>query len=134
MPHKDQENKRAYHAAYRATHHEEAAAYRASHREEKCDERRAYAVTYQTEHPEKRREYKATRRARKTDAFIEAIDRQTVFSRDAGLCGICQQGVEAANWHLDHIQPLSKGGQHSYDNVQVSHPVCNLRKGASYGT
>jgi len=83
---------------------------------------------YHLANPDIGRNSNEARRARKADAFIEAVDRQVVFARDAGLCGICQQGVEPANWHLDHIQPLSKGGQHSYDNVQVSHPVCNMRK------
>jgi len=118
-----------YQTVYRAEHREKImtrdAVYNAAHREQ----RRAYYATYRAIHSEEIATYQATRRARKADAFIEAIDRQTVFSRDGGLCGICQQGVEPANWHLDHVIPLSKGGQHSYDNVQVSHPVCNMRKG-----
>jgi len=150
MPRKDP----AYQRAYDTAHKEEKAAYyvanrekiladRATHYAANRDKKLAYQVTYyatrreevrarQTAYYLTNREawttYNATRRARKTDAFIEAIDRQTVFSRDGGLCGICQQGVEPANWHLDHIIPLVRGGPHSYDNVQVSHPSCNLRK------
>lgn len=26
--------------------------------------------------------------------------------------------------------PISKGGEHSYANTQVSHLICNIRKGA----
>jgi 5-methylcytosine-specific restriction endonuclease McrA len=36
----------------------------------------------------------------------------------------------AQAWDLDHVIPLSKGGEHSYDNVQVTHPSCNRKKGA----
>jgi len=30
---------------------------------------------------------------------------------------------------LDHIEPLSKGGTHTLDNVQIVHPVVNTLKG-----
>lgn len=30
---------------------------------------------------------------------------------------------------LDHIKPLSKGGTHTLDNVQIVHPVVNALKG-----
>jgi len=72
----------------------------------------------------------ARRRARKLAAFVEDVDRSVVFERDAGVCGICNLPVNLDDWHLDHIQPLSKGGEHSYANTQVSHPTCNMRKGA----
>lgn len=29
---------------------------------------------------------------------------------------------------IDHIQPLSKGGRHSYINTQLAHLHCNLVK------
>lgn len=30
---------------------------------------------------------------------------------------------------IDHIIPMSKGGGHTWDNVQVAHRGCNTRKG-----
>jgi len=46
-----------------------------------------------------------------------------------------QQGIQKQkqpanqnNWHLDHIYPVVKGGEHSYKNVAVSHPRCNQKK------
>ena len=28
-------------------------------------------------------------------------------------------------WHIDHIIPISKGGEHSYENVRAAHFICN---------
>lgn len=76
--------------------------------------------------------HKAIRRARKRDLFVEKVYRPKVFKRDGGICGICHKAVDPANWHLDHIRPLSRGGEHSYANTQVAHPACNQRKSASW--
>lgn len=75
------------------------------------------------------RSIEANRRARKMNQFIENINHKTVFIRDEGICGICENPVDENNWHLDHIIPLCKGGLHSYTNVQVAHPSCNFVKG-----
>ena len=60
----------------------------------------------------------------------EVVCRDVVLRRDAGRCGICGLTIMEANWHLDHIIPLSKGGEHSYANVQAAHARCNMRKHA----
>lgn len=33
---------------------------------------------------------------------------------------------------IDHIIPLSRGGKHSWDNVQLACRICNIKKGANY--
>ncbi len=71
-----------------------------------------------------------SRRAMKKEQFREYVDRGVVFRRDSGICGICGLAVNPDDWHLDHVIPLAQGGEHSYVNVQVSHPSCNIRKGA----
>ncbi len=76
------------------------------------------------------REKQARRRARLRGNFVEKIDPQLVWERDEGVCGICGEAAELSDWHLDHIVPIARGGEHSYANVQVSHPLCNCRKGA----
>lgn len=68
------------------------------------------------------------RRARKLSVPNETIIREEVFLRDKGMCGICGGQVDPNNWHMDHIYPISKGGSHTYDNVRVTHPTCNLQK------
>ena len=49
-------------------------------------------------------------------------------------CGICsgyereQHYVGRNKLTMDHIIPLSKGGGHSYKNIQLAHFGCNSRK------
>lgn len=75
-----------------------------------------------------RRNNKA-KRARKKNAFVETVDHKVVFERSEGICGICHMPVEETDFHVDHIIPLSRGGEHSYVNVQAAHPFCNISKG-----
>lgn len=81
--------------------------------------------------PEYARAKAAARRARKKgNPGAVPIDRQAIWDRDAGVCGICRQQVEGP-WDLDHIVPLSLGGAHAPCNVQVAHPTCNREKWAN---
>lgn len=60
----------------------------------------------------------------------EYVDPAVVWARDCGVCHICDRPADPEDWHLEHVVPLARGGNHSYANTRVSHPVCNLRKGA----
>jgi len=96
-------------------------------------ERLAKTKRWAKDHPKERRAMSQrgaqTRRARKRGAFIEAVDPLVVYERDRGVCGICSLQITAGQkWHVDHIVPLSKGGVHSYHNVQLAHAHCNMAK------
>lgn len=58
----------------------------------------------------------------------EDFTRAEVWDRDEGICGICGEKADPADWHLDHVVPISRGGGHLLNNAQVAHPMCNLRK------
>ena len=62
------------------------------------------------------------------NAYIEDVDPLVVLERDDGICGICLDDVDPTNFHVDHIFPISLGGEHSYANVQAAHPFCNVSK------
>ncbi len=70
------------------------------------------------------------RRARKAAAFVEHVDPLVLLDEHEGICGICLEPVDPADFHVDHIIPLARGGEHSYANTQVAHPICNVGKGA----
>lgn len=92
--------------------------------------RREKMRNYAREHPEQFLEYSSQRRAMKRGATIERVYRRIVFDRDHGVCGLCGNFVDPERWALDHVMPLIRGGEHCYDNVIVSHPLCNLKKGS----
>lgn len=82
---------------------------------------------------EKRRlklKHQLKRVAIKKGVFVEHVDPVIIYQRDEGLCGICRLPVSLNGMHIDHIIPLAKGGEHSYKNTQISHPVCNMKKHA----
>lgn len=68
------------------------------------------------------------RRAHLVSAFIEDVNHADLLEMADGVCGICGEDVDPHHFHVDHIVPLSRGGEHSYANTQVAHPSCNLRK------
>lgn len=70
------------------------------------------------------------RRAKKKEAFVEKVDPATLWHRDSGLCFLCGDPADKNDWHLGHVVPLARGGEHSYANTAVYHPYCNLYQGS----
>ncbi|MFD6517310.1 HNH endonuclease [Rhodococcus sp. NPDC060176] len=107
-------------------------------RESNPDKISAQYKAWRLEHPEKVRAKNQRRRARLLDAFVEDVDLQVVWQRDGGVCQLCDTAIDPEiEWPhrqsrtLDHIIPLSRGGEHSYANVQLAHHSCNSRKNDS---
>lgn len=71
-------------------------------------------------------------RLRGASGIIRDLDRIAVFDRDNGICHLCGMLADKMAFHLDHVIPVSKGGAHTLENVAVSHPLCNRRKGNRY--
>lgn len=69
--------------------------------------------------------------AHKTSRSASKKLRAQVFDRDRATCQICganertKPGVKLV---LDHIVPYSKGGETTYDNLQVLCRSCNIKK------
>jgi len=64
----------------------------------------------------------------KITELIKGVDRFDTFTRDNGMCHICQEPVDPNDWHMDYVIPLAHGGTHDPDNVAVFHPKCNRQK------
>ncbi len=81
-------------------------------------------------HPEKGAEKTSRYRARKRHApRVEAIDRALIFLRDQWICQLCHRKVQPEKASIDHVIPLSKGGEHTYRNLVLVHRLCNSSKG-----
>lgn len=78
---------------------------------------------------------RSARRAREREAGDLRVDIGYLYERDGGKCGICGEKVDRRCTYPhprspspDHIVPLSKGGEHSYRNLQLAHWGCNDEK------
>lgn len=74
-------------------------------------------------------------RAKRFGVIYTSINKIAIFKRDNWICGICGVAIDKTiPWPdplaatLDHIIPMSRGGDHVVENVQASHWVCNLTK------
>jgi hypothetical protein len=54
------------------------------------------------------------------------LTRQNIFRRDGHRCQYCGTTEELT---LDHVQPKSRGGRSSWDNLTTACKRCNSRKG-----
>lgn len=61
--------------------------------------------------------------------FDQNITLVEVFRRDRGICCLCDRWVQPSKASMDHKEPISWGGTHTWDNVQLTHIKCNLQKG-----
>lgn len=80
----------------------------------------------------------------KANGYIDwSISLDKLIQRDNGVCALCGQPVDPSAYHItsegyfvahgaypsiDHIVPLSRGGTHTWNNVQLAHCICNSVK------
>jgi len=85
-----------------------------------------------------RRKRRAIRAALQRGGRVERFTEVEIFERDGWRCHICRRKVRRKpRWpldperaSLDHLWPLSRGGDHTRDNVACAHLACNMRKSA----
>lgn len=75
------------------------------------------------------------RRARERNAngTHTAADVKAIFESQRGMCASCPKKLIKSGknrYHVDHIQPLARGGSNDKYNLQCLCPGCNLRKHA----
>lgn len=55
-------------------------------------------------------------------------ERKIIYDRSGGRCALCGQKLLLDDMTIDHIVPLSMGGEDSLDNIQASCFACNQFK------
>lgn len=119
-------NARAWYGNNRERHRELSRRWKAEHLERD----RELKARWQREHPKQRAEAERRRTVRLRDGRIEKIDPWEIYKRDGGRCHICGRRVAKKDMSLDHLVPVSKGGDHVRTNVRLAHLACNVRRGA----
>jgi 5-methylcytosine-specific restriction endonuclease McrA len=95
----------------------------------------AEALRIYTDAQEASRVYEARRRALKLGVERDEYTLTEIAARDQKICGLCGKpvnmllsGMDMDGPTIDHVVPLSKGGNDTRSNVQLAHRSCNLRK------
>ena len=103
----------------------------------------SYSIQYRAAHPEIMAKHQRNYRARKRNAPSELYTTQQILDIYGSDCHICLEPIDLTaprinhqfGWqkglHLDHVIPISKGGEDMISNIKPSHAVCNLRKHAT---
>ena len=107
------------------------------HNKKYCSERCARKAS------NKRKDILRDKRLKENGEIDNSITLEKLYKRDNGVCKICggkcnyddyrrdENGTFIAGSDypsIDHIIPISKGGQHTWDNVQLAHMICNSIK------
>ena len=102
---------------------------------------------WQNNNPGKKRSYaiktQNKRRAVKKMSSHVPYTVEDVLLKYSTSCHLCKKEIDfnlprsvgkpgwENSFHIDHLIPISKGGNDTIENVRPSHALCNLRKGAS---
>jgi len=65
--------------------------------------------------------------------YIRPAERFFVLQRDRFTCQYCGAKSPEFTLHIDHINPVSRGGTSEIDNLITACEPCNLGKGAKRG-
>lgn len=63
-------------------------------------------------------------------SFVLRYSRRSVYGRDKNQCQYCGKKLSSYNRTIDHVIPLGRGGDSSFENCVTSCRACNLLKGA----
>ena len=123
MPHKDPVKKKAYHQEYHKKNKNTTPEYRAKVAAKARQKREADPLKYRVH------VHQFGVRKRAMEAYkLSTITNESLYNwlaeHNGKPCPYC--GKESS--HIDHIIPLAKGGEHSFENLQSICAICNYAK------
>lgn len=80
------------------------------------------------------------RRAERAGAVVvDVVSAREILERDEWTCWLCGEAIDPAATFpdhgaasLDHVVPLSEGGDHGPANVRAAHFICNASRRAVF--
>ena len=113
-------------AGNREKHRKYCAQYQASNAEKHVEASKRF-YTNNTEYNVIRKRNERARR-RNAEGFHTSADIERIRAEQHNTCAYCKCDL-VQNSHVDHIQPLARGGSNWPSNLQITCNKCNLRKG-----
>jgi 5-methylcytosine-specific restriction endonuclease McrA len=110
----------------RATHIDDRRVYERKRYESNPAFFKAKTRAYHRANPQKSAQDYAKRYAK---TKVVNLDYEFIAERDGMVCYLCGQPIAESERQFDHVVPLCKDGEHSYENVKVVHDNCNRKKG-----
>ena len=122
--------RRAYNRAYYEANRERIQAQVAAYREANAEKTRAAVRRWNRQNKEAKGEHHRRRRANTVAAegTHSAAEVWTLAEAQEWLCAYCETPL-FGEYHVDHMQPLSRGGSDDWSNLAISCAKCNLSKG-----
>ncbi|KKM86040.1 hypothetical protein LCGC14_1283040 [marine sediment metagenome] len=105
--------------------------YQKQYKKDNSEYRKECDKQYRMNNPDKINANTAKRRALKlnqTPLNVNMLEILQIYS----ICSYMNSISINCKWHVDHIHPLSKGGPHHQDNLQILDSIVNMRKGSKF--
>lgn len=117
---------RKHHTENKEARREKAKQYHLANCKVVREKKRQWAL----DNPEKRKAYRYARRARKLNngPCMTSVEYESWEAAEPKECFYCGADCSNGDYHVDHIQPLSKGGTHQAHNLCIACKPCNLTK------
>lgn len=125
--HRDHLN--AYHRQWSAQHRDAQAARRRALYAADPSGRQAQNDRWRMAHPEKHRAIGRRREAAERGAEIQDFTGEQWEVRLNEFGGRCAYCLRVLQLEQDHVQPITKGGNHTYENIVPACRSCNAKKG-----
>jgi 5-methylcytosine-specific restriction endonuclease McrA len=88
-------------------------------------------MRYREKHPETSRNDSARRRSRKKGLKLSEGLIELLLSEQGSQCPYCPADI-SKRYAIDHYMPLSRGGLHVDENIQLTCRPCNARKASKH--
>lgn len=94
---------------------------------------------------EQKKKYRKDERLKKCGRRQWNISLKRLYARDKGICWLCGKPTDMNDFRkdvhgnvicgesypsIDHVVPVSRGGDHTWDNIRLAHRGCNSKRGA----